>query len=34
MGLLDDIAIFLILWKDKSGLGPMFVELVVSALEG
>ncbi len=34
MGLLDDIAVFLILWKDKSGLGPMFVELVVSALEG
>jgi hypothetical protein len=34
MGLLEDIAIFLILWKDKSGVGPMFVELVVSALEG
>lgn len=33
MGLLDDIAIFIILWKDKSGMGPMFVELVVSALE-
>lgn len=34
MGLLDDIAIFIVLWKDKSGVGPMFVELVVSALEG
>lgn len=34
MGLLDDIAIFIVLWKDKSGMGPMFVELVVSALEG
>lgn len=34
MGLVDDIAIFLVLWKDKSGFGPLFVELVVSALEG
>jgi hypothetical protein len=34
MGLLDDIAIFVILWKDKSGIGPLFVELVVSTLEG
>lgn len=34
MGLLDDIAIFIILWKDKSGIGPLFVELVVSTLEG
>ncbi|NYB51887.1 MAG: DUF2120 domain-containing protein [Methanobacteriaceae archaeon] len=34
MGLTDDIAIFLVLWKDKSGIGPLFVELVVSALEG
>lgn len=33
MGLLDDIAIFIVLWKDKSGMGPMFVELVVSTLE-
>jgi hypothetical protein len=33
MGLLDDVAVFIILWKDKSGMGPMFVELVVSALE-
>lgn len=34
MGLADDIAIFIVLWKDKSGIGPLFVELVVSALEG
>ena len=34
MGLVDDIAIFIVLWKDKSGIGPLFVELVVSALEG
>lgn len=34
MGLTDDIAIFIVLWKDKSGIGPLFVELVVSALEG
>ena len=34
IGVGDDIAIFIILWKDKSGIGPLFVELVVSALEG
>jgi hypothetical protein len=34
MGLVDDIAIFTVLYKDKSGIGPLFVELVVSALEG
>ncbi|BDZ69722.1 DUF2120 domain-containing protein [Methanobacterium petrolearium] len=33
MGVLDDVAVFIVLWKDKSGVGPMFVELVVSALE-
>ncbi|BDZ66881.1 DUF2120 domain-containing protein [Methanobacterium ferruginis] len=33
MGLLDDIAIFIVLWKDKSGIGPLFVELVVSSME-
>lgn len=30
MGVLGKIALFIILWKDKSGMGPMFVELVVS----
>ena len=34
MGLLKDVAVFIILWKDKSGVGPLFVELVVSNLEG
>lgn len=34
MGVVDEIAIFIILWKDKSGMGPLFVELVVSALTG
>ncbi len=34
MGLVNDIAIFIVLWKDKSGIGPLFVELVISALEG
>ena len=33
MGLLKDFAVFIILWKDKSGVGPLFVELVVSNLE-
>jgi hypothetical protein len=33
MGLLDNMAIFIVLWKDKSGIGPLFVEQVVSALE-
>lgn len=33
MGLVDDFAIFIILWKDKSGMGPLFVELVISSLE-
>lgn len=29
---LGNIGLFLILWKDKSGVGPVFVELVVSTL--
>ncbi len=33
MGLLDGIALFMVLWMDKSGLGPKFVELVVANLE-
>jgi hypothetical protein len=28
----ENIGLFLILWKDKSGVGPVFVELVVSNL--
>jgi hypothetical protein len=30
---IGQIAVFLVLWKDKSGLGPLFVELVVSNSE-
>ncbi|HEY0196580.1 MAG TPA: DUF2120 domain-containing protein [Methanobacterium sp.] len=33
LGLLDSFAIFVILWMDKSGFGPKFVELVVVNLE-
>ncbi|HMK54975.1 MAG TPA: DUF2120 domain-containing protein [Methanobacteriaceae archaeon] len=34
MGILnDEIAIFLVLWKDKSGMGPLFVEMVISLME-
>ena len=33
LGLIGDIALFLVIWKDKSGVGPLFVELVVSNLE-
>ena len=33
LGLLNDIAIFMVLWMDKSGFGPKFVELVVTNLQ-
>ncbi|WJI09727.1 DUF2120 domain-containing protein [Methanobacterium sp. CWC-01] len=34
MGLMEgDIAIFVVIWKDKSGIGPLFVEVVISLLE-
>jgi hypothetical protein len=33
LGLLDDFAIFMVLWMDKSGFGPKFVEVVVVNLE-
>lgn len=33
LGLLNDIAIFIVMWMDKSGFGPKFVELVVVNLE-
>lgn len=33
LGLLDDIAVFLVMWMDKSGFGPKFVEIVVVNLE-
>lgn len=33
MGLLNDLGIFIITWKDKSGIGPQFVEVVVASVE-
>lgn len=33
LGAVGKLAIFLVLWKDKSGMGPLFVELVVSNAE-
>jgi hypothetical protein len=33
LGLIGDIALFLVIWKDRSGVGPLFVELVVSNME-
>lgn len=33
LGLLEDTGIFIALWMDKSGLGPKFIELVISEVE-
>lgn len=33
LGLLNSFAIFMVLWMDKSGFGPKFVELVVVNLQ-
>lgn len=33
LGVLDDLGIFIVSWMDKSGIGPRFVEVVVSNLE-
>ncbi len=33
LGILDDLGIFIVSWMDKSGVGPRFVEVVVSTLE-
>jgi hypothetical protein len=33
IGILDELGIFIVLWKDKSGIGPLFVEIVVSLLK-
>lgn len=33
LGLIEGLAVFIVLWMDKSGLGPKFVELVVVNLE-
>jgi hypothetical protein len=33
LGTIGKLSVFLVLWKDKSGMGPLFVELVVSNAE-
>jgi hypothetical protein len=33
LGTIGQIAVFIVIWKDKSGIGPLFVELVVSNSE-
>lgn len=33
LGILNDLGVFIVTWKDKSGIGPRFVEVVVSNLE-
>jgi len=33
LGTIGKLAVFLVIWKDKSGFGPLFVELVVSNSE-
>ncbi len=33
LGTIGQIAVFLVIWKEKSGIGPLFVELVVSNSE-
>jgi hypothetical protein len=33
LGTIGKLAVFLVVWKDKSGMGPLFVELVVSNSE-
>lgn len=33
LGLLNNMGIFIVTWKDKSGIGPQFVEVVVASME-
>jgi hypothetical protein len=33
LGLIDAIGTFIVTWKDKSGIGPQFVEVVVASME-
>jgi len=33
MGLVNEIGFFIVTWKDKSGIGPQFVEIVVASVE-
>jgi hypothetical protein len=32
LGILDEVGIFIVVWIDKSGFGPKFVEIVVSSI--
>ena len=32
LGALNDLGVFIVTWKDKSGIGPRFVEVVVAIL--
>lgn len=33
LGLIDAIGTFIVTWKDRSGIGPQFVEIVVASME-
>ena len=33
LGLIDNVGAFIVTWKDKSGIGPQFVEVVVANME-
>ena len=33
LAIMDNAGIFIVMWADKSGIGPRFVELVVSSIE-
>ncbi|MGB9978964.1 DUF2120 family protein [Methanobacterium sp.] len=33
LGLIDNVGTFIVTWKDKSGIGPQFVEVVVANME-
>ena len=33
LGIIDNIGAFIVTWKDKSGIGPQFVEVVVANME-
>lgn len=33
LGIMKNVGIFIVMWADKSGIGPRFVELVVASVE-
>ena len=33
LGVLNDLGVFIVTWKDKSGIGPRFVEVVIAILD-